>query len=156
MINSTKKITALTFCSILFCNFLIFSERISFVVPEDHEKLPLLDSLYNEITFLEKSVKTREQKFFRDPDIVSQKKFETKEPFYNQLFKMRPADKSKFLNLFDDLKRLYATQMNYFQELLSVLEGDDRVPCFALYRLARDNFGAIQRAIAVHTPQQSD
>lgn len=55
---------------------------------------------------------------------------------------------------YKQLKRYYETRMVYFEKLLSILKGDDRVPCFALYRQARDNYGAIQQAILKHTPQE--
>ncbi len=139
-------------CTLLF----VFStySSVSFDIPEDHKDFPYLDSLYNQITKLHTIVKQKEKKFLTDPLVLRQKKFEAKEEYFDLLITSNKVKTSVLLAFYEQLKQYYETRMAYFEKLLSILKGDDRPPCFALYRQARDNNGAILRAILKYTPQE--
>jgi hypothetical protein len=139
-------------CIILFA--LPAFGSVSFDIPEDHEALPFLDSLYTQIVKLDKIVKQKEKRYLTDPLVLRQKKFAAKEEYYDMLVEAQSIKQTTLVAFYKQLKRYYETRMIYFEKLLSILKGDDRVPCFALYRQARDNYGAIQQTILKHTPQE--
>lgn len=127
---------------------------VSFDIPEDHEDFPFLDSLYTEIVTLKKVITRNEKKLITDPLIARQKKFFAKEQYFDMMLESQLVNREELLEFYSTLQRYYETRMVYFDTLLSIVEGDDRAPCFSLYKQARDNFGAIQQAILKYTPQE--
>ena len=140
---------------IIIISFVFLSYgSVSFDIPEDHEDFPFLDSLYTQIVKLKKSVTLKEKKLITDPVIARQKKFSAKEQYFDMLLESQMISRKELLAFYSKLQQYYETRMVYFNKLLSILKGDDRAPCFSLYKQARDNFGAIQQAILKHTPQE--
>lgn len=127
---------------------------VSFDIPEDHEDYPFLDSLNTVIVKLKKIITQKEKKLITDPVIARQKKFAAKEQYFDMLLESQLITRKELLDFYSKLKQYYETRMIFFDKLLSILEGDERAPCFSLYKQARDNFGAIQQAILKHTPQE--
>ncbi len=146
--------TSLLTCTCVLLFTLPAIGSVSFDIPEDHEALPFLDSLYTQIMKLDKIVKQNEKRYLTDPLVLRQKKFAAKEEYYDMLVEAQAIKQTTLVAFYKQLKRYYETRMIYFEKLLSILKGDDRVPCFALYRQARDNYGAIQQAILKYTPQE--
>ena len=140
---------------IIIYSFAFFSySSVSFDIPEDHEDFPFLDSLYTQIVKLKKNVSQKEKKLITDPVIARQKKFSAREQYFDMLLESQMMTRKELLAFYSKLQQYYETRMVYFEKLLSILKGDDRAPCFSLYKQARDNFGAIQQAILKHTPQE--
>ncbi|MGD9202869.1 MAG: hypothetical protein PVI26_15020, partial [Chitinispirillia bacterium] len=54
------------------------------------------------------------------------------------------------------MKKHYEAQMTYFQEILPFQEDNLRAKCFALFRLARDNYASAQNAIIKYSPDFID
>lgn len=127
---------------------------VSFEVPEDHEDFPFLDSLYTQIVRQDRIVKQKEKKYLKDPLVLRQKKFAVKEEYFNALVSSKTITKKTLLSFYAQLETYYKTRRIYFEKLLSILKGDDRAPCFALYKQARDNYADVQRAILKYTPQE--
>ena len=99
-------------------------------------------------------VKQKEKRYLKDPLVIRQKKFNAKQEYFEVLVSSKAITKKTLLSFYAQLETYYKTRRIYFEKLLSILEGDDRAPCFALYKQARDNFAAVQRAILKYTPQE--
>ncbi len=127
---------------------------VSFDIPEDHKDFAFLDSLYTRISKLDKIVKQKEKRYLTDPLVARQKKFVAKEEYFDLLVESQTINSKTLLAFYNQLKQYYESRMLYFEKLLSILEGDSRAPCFALYRQARDNYGAILQSILKYTPQE--
>lgn len=154
-LNNYLKLSIPVFAIII--SFVFFSySSVSFDIPEDHEDFSFLDSLNTLIVKLKKSTTQKEKKLITDPLIARQKKFAAKEQYFDMLLESQMISRKELLAFYSKLKRYYETRMVFFDKFLSILEGDDRAPCFSLYKQARDNFGAIQQAILKHTPQEFD
>ncbi len=150
-----KHIKTLILTSISILSFVFSSHAsVSFDIPENHPDFPYLDSLYTQITKQHTIVKRGEKKFLTDPLVLRQKKFEAKEEYFDYCITLKQVKTKVLLAFYKQLQQYYETRMAYFEKLLSILKGDDRPPCFALYRQARDNNGAVQRAILKYTPQE--
>ncbi len=154
-LNNYLKLPIPVFAIIISFVFLSYSS-VSFDIPEDHEDFSLLDSLNTLIVKLKKSTTQKEKKLITDPLIARQKKFAAKEQYFDMLLESQMISRKELLAFYSKLKQYYETRMVFFDKFLSILEGDDRAPCFSLYKQARDNFGAIQQAILKHTPQEFD
>lgn len=153
--NNYIKLPIPTLIFIISFAFLAYSS-VSFDIPEDHKDFPFLDSLYTRIVQLKKHIKCKEKKFITDPLVARQKKFVAKEQYFDMLLESQMIDRKELLAFYSKLQKYYETRMVYFNKLLSILIGDDRAPCFSLYKQARDNFGAVQQAILKHTPQEME
>ena len=151
--NYHKKLPMPTFIFIISFAFLAYSS-VSFDIPEDHKDFPFLDSLYTQIVKLKRSITQKEKKLITDPLIARQKKFAAKEQYFDMLWESQMISRTELLAFYSKLEQYYETRMVYFDKLLSILKGDDRAPCFSLYKQARDNYGAIQQAILKHMPQE--
>ena len=134
----------------------IANSSVSFDIPEDHKDYPLLDSLNTVILKLKKVIAQKEKKLITDPVIARQKKFAAKEQYFDMLLESQMMTRKELLAFYTKLQQYYEPRMTFFDILLSILKGDERAPCFSLYKQARDNFGAIQQAILKHTPQEFD
>ncbi len=132
----------------------IANASVSFNIPEDHEDFPYLDSLYTLIVKLQKIVTQKDKVYLPDPFVRRQKKFAAKEEYYDLLIASQTLTTESLLTFYNTLKQYYEARLLYFEKLLAILPADDRAPCFALYRQARDNFGAIQQAILKYSPQE--
>jgi hypothetical protein len=141
-------------CLLILTFVFLAKASVSFDIPEDHKDFPYLDSLYTQIVKLERIVTQKDKIYLSDPFVRRQKKFAAKEEFYDMLVESQTLDVPALLTFYATLKQYYHTRMLYFEKLLSILPPDDRAPCFALYRQARDNYGAIQLAILKYTPQE--
>ncbi len=121
----------------------IFAEEVSFFVPEDHEKFPKIDSLYTLLEEKRAAVIAAEPTIIPD-ESVRNDEMEIKKRYFNHLLKTKSCDSSKVLNFCKDLESLYETKMNYFNTLLSALEGDVRAKCFIFWRSAREEYAQIR------------
>jgi len=139
---------------LIFSITFLTNASVSFDIPEDHEDFPYLDSLYTQIVRLQKIVTQKDKIYLTDPFVRRQKKFAAKEEYYELLVESQTLTTKTLLKFYTTLKQYYQSRLLYFEKLLSILPADDRAPCFALYRQARDNFGAVQHAILKNTPQE--
>ena len=155
MKNKKNHLTIIIFIIVFIVSFTFIAySSVSFDIPEDHKDFPFLDSLYTQIVQLKKIIDQKEKKLITDPLIARQKKFAAKEQYFDMLLEFQKISRTGFLAFYSKLEQYYKTRMVYFDKLLSILKGDDRAPCFSLYKQARDNYGAVQQAILKHTPQE--
>jgi len=157
LVPTIQKAGYITFLSILiYTPFILGSGKVTFDVPTDHEKFPLIDSLYNSIITLDNTVKKLERQIVKNKEVLATRKFAVKEEYFDILLKKKIVSKKRIIILCERMKACYHAQMIYFQELLPLQKDNLRAKCFALFRQARDNYAAAQNAILKYSPEYID
>ena len=141
---------------VVFAPLIFGSGKVSFDVPTDHEKFPLIDSLYNSITRLDETVKKMERQIVKNKSVLAARKFAAKEKYFDFLLEEKAVNSKRIIKLCELMKELYQVQMTYFQEMLPLQKDNLRSKCFALFRHARDNYAAAQNAIFKYSPEYID
>ncbi len=117
-------------------------KQISFFIPEDHEKYGLIDSLYVLMDSSSHVVIKLENRLIKDK-AIRHDKLTVKEQYFNYLLKHKLSTNEKILEYCKAVKYHNNVKMNYFNELLSALEGDIRAKCFILWKNARTELAQI-------------
>ncbi|MBN1983828.1 MAG: hypothetical protein JW795_19995 [Chitinivibrionales bacterium] len=117
----------------------------SFFVPEDHEKFPLIDSLYNEFIRFEETMKSIELRLISNTSIRNQQ-FVAKQRYVEALLQSSSCTREKAMEYFTTAKHCFEAKTRYFHELMSIVDEDTRPNCVALWKKARDNCAAATMA----------
>lgn len=121
--------------------------QISFFVPQDHENFTVIDSLHNRMQILKLQVEKLETRLI-DEDIRAEP-LGVKEQYFRHQLKYNQVTTDNILEYFQALRGLNDVKINYFNKLLSALNGDLRAKCFILLKNTRVTLlqitGIIQR-----------
>jgi hypothetical protein len=110
---------------------------VSFFVPESHEKYVLIDSLFTALSAHEGTLQQLETRTIKRKDIRAGE-LEEKAQYLEYALQNRLADSTLVRSYCAALQQCQNDRMRYLDELLSVLEGDNRAQCFVLWRKCRD------------------
>ena len=120
--------------------------EVSFFVPEDHEKFPVIDSLYRLMTSLESAAMKFEPKLIADKE-VRDDTYDVKAQYSEYLLEHHLRDTTAVIEYCCAARVYLQVAMAYFQEMMSTQEGNSKASCFSLFRKSRTQYAAMNDVV---------
>jgi hypothetical protein len=134
--------------------FITNAEQVAFDIPANHEKSPMLDSMFRASDTLDKKVNKIELRLIKVKTIRNGN-LNAKVQYLDQQYKKKVLDTAAILNYYRAAQAYYQSCENYFTELLTVLQGSDVVRCNNMLRAVRTAKGVVMETIMKFEPSET-
>jgi hypothetical protein len=127
-------------------------KEVSFFVPEDHEKYAYFDSLYREIESTGQKASQLEKRVILEKGLLGSN-MTVKGQYFDHLLQNKLCDTLRILKYCKAAKKNYEVKELYFDNLLTIMKGDDRANCFLYLKHARGELAKVTSIIYKYTAQ---